>query len=109
MGEKQEICQKILGGQLILGCDEFGRSAELLPLLTHHFPSLLRLLVRETAGTAAYACHRRLDGCIINAKFEVFYAGFCKMAVTWAEMDLIPLKATRNPDICVNEVNRLCV
>lgn len=110
MGKKQEICQQILSGQLILSC-EFGRPAELLPLLTHHyiFPPFPVYLCEKTAGAAVYACHCRLDGRIINVNCEVFHAGFCKMTVTWAEMDFIPLKATRNSDICVNELNLLGV
>lgn len=111
MGKKQEICQQILSGQLILSCDEFGRPAELLPLLTHHYvlPPFLEYLCEETAGPAVYTRGCRLDGCIINVNWEVFHAGFCKMIVTWDEMDFIPLKATRDPDICVNELNLLCV
>lgn len=106
MGKKQEICRQILSGQLILSC-EFGRPAELLPLLTHHyiFPPFSEHLCEKTAGAAAYACRCRLDVCIINVTCEVFHTGFWKMTVTWAEVDFTSLKATRNSDICVNELN----
>lgn len=50
----------------------------------------------------------RRDGRTISVNCEVFSTGFCKMAVTLVAMDVIPLKDTRNPDICVNELNRFC-
>lgn len=37
---------------------------------------------------------------------QFFFFFFLVMTVTGSKMDFIPSKATRKPDICVNEVNR---